>query len=199
MTDIKADPVAATDVVDILTEDHHAVLDLIAELHVTADPQRCRALADVVIAEVVRHAVAEEAVVYPAMRDYLPAGDHEVDHDLDEHKAIEKTLKDLEGLDPQDTGFALAVDTLEAELRHHAGSEENEQFPILRASIPAEELVRMGKKVQRIKSMAPTRPHPEAPDNPMFHMVVGPGVGLVDRLRDHLSQRQTNPDEIDLT
>ena len=46
-------------------------------------------------------------------------------------------------------------------------------------------------RVEAAKAVAPTRPHPLAPNNQVFHMLVGPGVGLVDRLRDKLTGRST--------
>jgi hypothetical protein len=43
--------------------------------------------------------------------------------------------------------------------------------------------------VAALKKVAPTRPHPGAPNNALFHLSVGPGVGLVDRLRDAISTK----------
>ena len=37
--------------------------------------------------------------------------------------------------------------------------------------------------------IAPTRPHPAASNAELFHKLVGPGVGLVDRVRDKLTGR----------
>ncbi len=52
-----------------------------------------------------------------------------------------------------------------------------------------EELVQLREKVETAKKVAPTRPHPHAPNAELFHKLVGPGVGLVDRLRDRLTHR----------
>ena len=52
-------------------------------------------------------------------------------------------------------------------------------------------LVEVGAKVQAAKKLAPTRPHPSAPHSELFHKTVGPGVGMVDRLRDALTGRST--------
>jgi hypothetical protein len=49
----------------------------------------------------------------------------------------------------------------------------------------------MGGKVEAAKALAPTRPHPSAPHSALFHKLVGPGVGFVDRLRDRLEGRHT--------
>jgi hemerythrin superfamily protein len=185
MTDTPVDH----DVVDMLTTDHHEVLDLLQQIKITIDAEERRDLADTVISELVRHSVAEEMYVYPAMKKYLPDGDEAVDHDVEEHKELEQTMKKLESVEAQSPEFAQLLGELEDILRDHVSDEETEQFPQLRAQVPREELIEMGKKVENAKKLAPTRPHPLAPNNEVFHKLVGPGVGLVDRLRDKLSGR----------
>jgi hypothetical protein len=59
----------------------------------------------------------------------------------------------------------------------------------LRAAVPREKLVELREKVDTAKKLAPTRAHPDAPNAELFYKLVGPGVGLVDRLRDKLSGR----------
>ena len=177
------------DVVDVLTTDHHEVLDLLQQIKVTTNAEERRDMADTVISELVRHSVAEEMYVYPAMRKHLPDGEEAVQHDISEHKEIEKTLKKLEGASADDAEFTQLLGQLETILRDHVQDEETEQFPGLRAQIPREELVKMAQKVEAAKKIAPTRPHPLAPNNQVFHKLVGPGVGLVDRLRDKLTKR----------
>ena len=177
------------DVVDVLTSDHGEVTDLIAQIWATEDPDHRRDLADTVISEIVRHAVAEEMYVYPAMRQHLPSGDEAVEHDIDEHKQIERTMKDLEGVPATEPRFDELVRELAELLAHHVADEESEQFPQLRANVPRDELVALARKVELAKKIAPTRPHPSAPNSELFHKLVGPGVGLVDRLRDKLTGR----------
>ena len=183
MTDTPVDQ----DVVDMLTTDHHEVLDLLQQIKITANSEERRDLADTVISELVRHSVAEEMYVYPAMKKYLPYGDEAVDHDVEEHKELEQTMKKLESVDAQSPAFTQLLGELEDILRDHVSDEENEQFPQLRAQVPREELIEIGGKVENAKKLAPTRPHPLAPNNEVFHKLVGPGVGLVDRLRGKLT------------
>lgn len=178
------------DVVDIVTADHREVLALVGQFP-SADPEQRRDVTDTVIAELVRHAVAEEMYVYPAMRGHLPDGESHVEHDVEEHQELEEVMKELEGLDAADTRFLEALGRLESVLRDHVDDEESEQFPLLRARLSSEQLVDMGKKAEAAKKAAPTRPHPSAPHSELFHKTVGPGVGLVDRLRDELSGRST--------
>jgi hemerythrin-like domain-containing protein len=176
------------DVVDILTTDHREVLELVGRIP-GADPGERRDLADTVIAELMRHAVAEEMYVYPAMREHLPDGDAAVQHDTEEHQELEEVMKELEGADAGEPRFLEVLGRLEEVLRDHVDDEESEQFPQLRARIPHEKLVEMGGKVETAKKAAPTRPHPTAPHSALFHKALGPGVGLVDRLRDALTGR----------
>lgn len=177
------------DVVDLLTADHHDVLNLVQEIKSAGSPDRRRELADVVIGELVRHSVAEEMFVYPAMRRHLPDGDEAVQHDVGEHKELEELMKQWESVDAASPDFDQVLAKLESVLRDHVQDEESEQFPQLRSHVPADDLVDMADKVEKAKRVAPTRPHPLAPNNALFHFVVGPGVGLVDRLRDAWTKR----------
>ncbi|HKX67794.1 MAG TPA: SRPBCC family protein [Intrasporangium sp.] len=180
------------DVIDVLTADHREVAALIGEIWTTGDPVLRRDLADTATAELVRHAVAEEMYVYPAMRKHLPNGKEAVDHDLEEHRQLEETLKELEGVDGSDPRFSELLRTLDAVLEDHITDEETKHFPQLRAALPPAELVELAGKVETAKKMAPTRPHPSTPNSQLFHKLAGPGVGMVDRLRDRLAGRSTS-------
>jgi hemerythrin superfamily protein len=176
------------DVVDILTTDHREVLDLVTQIPSAAPAQR-RDMTETVIAELMRHSVAEEMYVYPAMRDHLPDGERAVQHDIEEHQQLVEIMKELEDLDASDSRFLEKVGRLEQVLRDHVSDEESGQFPQLRAQLSRDQLVEMGAKVEAAKKAAPTRPHPSAPHSELFHKTLGPGVGLVDRLRDKLTGR----------
>src|ERR671932_2091869 len=124
------------DVVDVLTADHRDVTALIGEIWTVKDQMIRRDLTDTMISELVRHAVAEEMYVYPAMKKHLPDGDAAVEHDIEEHKELERTMKELEAVEPSDPRFDSLMAQLETTLADHVADEETEQFPRLRASIP---------------------------------------------------------------
>ena len=179
------------DATEILADDHKEFLALVGSIEGTPDPTMRRELADTLIAEIMRHAVAEEMFVYPAIKQHVPNGAAEVEHDKEEHQEIVLAMKQMEDVEASDPRFMEGVVRLRDLLIEHAGSEEGEQFPKLRAHIPREELLEMGGKVEAAKALAPTRPHPSAPHSALFHKLVGPGVGFVDRLRDRLEGRHT--------
>ena len=177
------------DVLDTLTTDHREVAELFDQIEATTDPAARRDLADSLISELVRHSVAEEMYVYPAIRDHVPDGDRVVDEDTDEHKGLEALMKELEGADASAPEFLDAVRRTRALFEQHISDEEGTQFPQLRTHVPAEKLVELKGRVELAKKIAPTRPHPMSPNAELFHKMVGPGVGLVDRLRDKLTGR----------
>lgn len=179
------------DVVDILTTDHREATALIQRVRASTDPTERRDLIDTAVSELVRHAVAEEMYVYPAMRKYLVDGERAVEHDIEEHKQLEMTMKEFEAVDASSPEFDDALRRLETVLAAHVRDEESEQFPELRARLSHDQLMKLAEQVENAKKLAPTRPHPDAPNSELFHKLVGPGVGLVDRLRDKISGRVT--------
>ena len=183
---------AQKDVIEILTADHREMIGLLELIEETTDPAERRALADAATAEIVRHSVAEELFVYPVYTREVTDGADEVEHDKEEHQELEETLVKLEGVDSEDADFLRLVRELKGQLDHHVDDEESDQFPKLRRAVSADELVDLGRKVEAAKKVAPTRPHPDSPHSELFHMTVGLGVGMVDRLRDALSGRIEN-------
>lgn len=184
------------DVIAVLIEDHREVEQMFSDLESgTGDAEHRRQMANAVIAELVRHSVAEEEYLYPVTRDVLPDGDHIADEEIREHAGAERTMKEIEGVDATDARFDELLGSLMAEIRHHIAEEENMLFPRLREACGSERLMELGRKVETAKKMAPTRPHPSAPDTPPWDKLLGPGVGLIDRVRDALSGRATSMEQ----
>lgn len=177
------------DVLTELTVDHSEVEELFRRIEAEPSAEERQELVEQVVAELVRHAVAEEAWLYPAMRDRLDDGNALADRETAEHHEIEVALKELEGHDPHDAASRPLLEKLMADVRHHVAEEEKQLFPALRAVYTAEELKDLGDKVRTAKKAAPTRPHPGSPRDKTSRRLMGPFVGLVDRTRDALSGR----------
>ncbi|NIK58430.1 hemerythrin domain-containing protein [Kribbella shirazensis] len=176
--------------VAVITKDHREVERIFAELETgSGTPEHRRALADHMTTELVRHSVAEEMFMYPAARKALPDGDQVADHEIEEHAEVERTLKDLEGVEATDPTFAELVGKVITDVRHHIAEEEQQLLPRLQQACSADELRELGDKVVKAKAVAPTRPHPSAPDKPPANLILAPGTGLIDRLRDTLTGR----------
>jgi hypothetical protein len=83
------------------------------------------------------------------------------------------------------------VRKLMEDIRHHIEDEEGDLLPKLRQACSEADLQELGEKFENAKKMAPTRPHPAAPDRPPANKILGPGAGLIDRMRDALTGRNT--------
>ncbi len=183
------------DVIEILTQDHREVEQMFAELQaMPADGDestrsRRKDLVDQVIIELVRHSVAEETEVYPRVQERINAA--EAEQAKHEHAEAEETMKRLDSMAPDDPAFDQQLTTLMREVREHVAEEEGQIFPQMRETFTQQELLDMGGKVARIKKMAPTRPHPSAPDEPPGNKMLGPIAGMFDRMRDAVSHRGT--------
>ncbi|MGW4487368.1 hemerythrin domain-containing protein [Amycolatopsis sp. NPDC004368] len=179
-----------SDLISVIVDDHRAVERVFTELESGAgDTERRKDLVDHVVAELVRHSVAEEQHMYPAARKHLDGGDELADHEIEEHSEAEKVMKQLERLGPGDEEFEPLLAKLMADIRHHIKDEEEDLLPKLRSACSPDELRELGAKVLEAKEKAPTRPHPAAPDRPPANLVLDRGAAFVDKIRDALSGR----------
>jgi hemerythrin superfamily protein len=177
------------DAVTLLENDHKVVERLFGRYESLEGGRTAekKEIVQEIIRELSIHAAIEEQVLYPGVREALPDGDSLAEEALEEHKEAKDVLSDLDGMEPSDPGFDAKVKSLIADVRHHVEEEEDEMFPKLRSAVSQAKLDGMGEQMERAKGMAPTRPHPHAPDQPPGNVAAGPVVGAVDRLRDTVS------------
>lgn len=185
------------DFIEILIQDHREAEQLFAEIERIASAGsppdtlgRARELTDQLITELVKHSVAEEEYLYPRVRSKLPNGAEIADMELAEHAGAEETMKQLDGMSATNLDFLATVRKLAGQIREHAGKEESDLLPALGGVLTQEERLQLGAQIERAKAMAPTHPHPSAPDRPPANKLLGPGVALVDRIRDRLAGRK---------
>ncbi|MFI1769973.1 hemerythrin domain-containing protein [Streptomyces sp. NPDC020800] len=176
-------------VLEELMADHREVEEFFGRIEAMTRGQELRDVVDEVTIELVRHSVAEEEYLYPAVREYVDGGDRLADKEIADHGRVEQLLKQLEKTHADDSQMMLLLQQLMDEVTAHVQDEENNLFPVLRQACSPEALDELGDKVRRAKAMAPTRPHPSAPDTPPANKLLAPGVGLVDRARDFITGR----------
>ncbi|MFH8694540.1 hemerythrin domain-containing protein [Streptomyces chartreusis] len=177
-------------VIQELSTDHREVEELFQQIeNETANATTRRKLADQLTMELVRHSVAEEQHLYPAVRRWVDGGDDIADKDIADHSEVERLLKELEGCQPDEAQFDTLIAQLKSSVTAHVRDEEDRLFRLLADSCPAETLDELGGKVRLAKESAPTRPHLAAPDTPPLNKILAPGMGMVDRVRDKLTGR----------
>lgn len=178
------------DVIEELTADHREVNEMFTQfadaMPGSADRKN---LMDALTIELIRHSVAEEEHLYPAVREHLDDGDALADKELAVHSRIEELLKGLERRRADDEDFDRLAVKLHTEITAHVRDEESTLFPKLRDGVHPFVLESLGGKVREAKKTAPTRPHPASPSTPPANKLLAPGLGLVDRARDYLTGR----------
>jgi len=184
------------DVIEVLEHDHREVEEMFAELEslrgAATEEARTRRkdVADQVTIELVRHSVAEEVLVYPKVEKMVSQA--EAQRARKEHAEAEETLHRLEKLEPEDPGFDDELATLMREIRDHIAEEEGQMFAHMRQVIEEDELRKLGARVEAFKKVAPTRPHPNVPNEPLPRIAAGPAASLFDRMRDLATGRGTD-------
>jgi hypothetical protein len=176
------------DLITVLTEDHRELQQLFTELELLCGGESLRrALTDQMIIEMVRHSVAEEAYLYPLSRSRLPDGGWVAEEAHADHQRLEKILKRLEQPRLPDDHFSLLQSWLITGARQHMSDEEERIFPLLVEHVSREELIDLGEKAKGSKTKAPSRPSVAAPpEEPLLHMIMESGGGLVERVREYL-------------
>ena len=88
----------AMDAIALLRADHEAVNQLFVKFEAAGGRalKTKRKLVDRMITELAVHAVVEEQVFYPAVRQAVPDLDHEVLEGIEEHQIVKWSLSELE-------------------------------------------------------------------------------------------------------
>jgi hemerythrin superfamily protein len=144
-----------------------------------------------VIRELAIHAAIEEMLFYPAVRTAalkatprtLKEAADTVLESLEEHHVVKWTLSELEKMSPEDERYEAKFTVLMESVRHHV-EEEEELFPKVRRLLDARLLDQLGERMEKAKKLAPTRPHPRAPDQPPGNLVAGTVAAVMDRAKD---------------
>ena len=164
---------------------HRAVEALLSQIERTPPDLRGELFAQLV-PMLVAHEVAEEEVLYPALRVVTDQVEPTIQARLAEQSEAEELLQQLEDLDPASAEFGSTFTRLSVAVRVHAAAEEHEVLPLIAELEQALDRPGLGARYEQAKRVAPTHPHPHAPDRPPGNLLLGPVAALVDRVRDAL-------------
>jgi len=173
------------DALALLKKDHQTVEKLFARF----EKNPSKAIADKFVRELSIHAAVEEQLFYPAIRkaaeeNKLEEADDKVLEALEEHHVAKWVLSEIEKLDEDDERFEAKCMVLIESVRHHVKEEEGELFRSVRRLMKRNQLAELGRLMQKAKKIAPTRPHPRAPDEPPGNLLAGGMAAVMDKGRD---------------
>jgi hemerythrin superfamily protein len=179
------------DAVALLKHDHLTVEGLFKRYESLGrnHAEERRRIVQEIIRELSVHAAIEEKVLYPEVQEVLADGESLAREALEEHEEAKEVLAELDDMDADEPGFDPKVRSLIKDVRHHVEEEETEMFPKLESAVAPATLNELGQKMENAKKLAPTRPHPQAPDTPPGNLAAGPIAGVADRVRDVISGR----------
>lgn len=170
--------------------DDHAVLHRLMRQYEAApdDEARGRIVADLA-QRALRHAFAEETVLFPACRRHLPGhGDELTAHIEGEHQQINELLEELQDADPTQPGYDQRVQRTFALISSDAREEEDVLLPRLQSVVDDDELRAIGDAWEAARVAAPTRPHPRVPRRPPGNALAAVPLAISDRVKDGLNR-----------
>jgi hemerythrin superfamily protein len=182
------------DAITLLKQDHRTVEKLFKQFEKAGDNahKTKRKIVDQVIEELSKHAAIEEQVFYPAVREEVKDVEDLTLEALEEHHVVKWTLSELEGMSPEHERFTAKMTVLMESVRHHVEEEEGEMFPEVRKALGRKKLGALGDQMESLKGIAPTRPHPKAPDEPPANLIANTGAGAVDQVRSSAKKARKN-------
>jgi len=121
--------------------------------------------------QAIRHRARNQAIT-PALRTAALKADSRLGESasdmvlesLEEHHVVKWTLAELEKMTPEDERFDAKVTVLMESVRHHVEEEQEDLFVKARKLLGEKVLEELGERMAKAKKLAPTRPHPRAPD-----------------------------------
>lgn len=139
------------DAFQMLIDDHKKVAALMQQIAGTDDPSKRMSLLRQLADALTRHAVAEENVIYPAVRQMSLTGIDAMTA-VKDHADIKTYLYVLENT-TDNKEWKEQFGELQEEVKSHVASEEKDMFPALRAKLSSEQLAKMTQAVNREMNM----------------------------------------------
>jgi hemerythrin superfamily protein len=184
------------DAIELLKQDHRTVEALFKQYEAIGDRavKSRKRVVEKIIRELAVHSAVEEMLFYPAVRAAAKLNDTRVNkaadelvlESLEEHHIVKWTLAALAKMEPDDERYDAKVKVLMESVRNHVREEESELFPKAMRML-RRQLDELGEQMARAKRLAPTRPHPRAPDEPPGNYIAAPMAAMADRARDLVS------------
>ena len=175
---------AGKDIFQLIIDEHRLVDQLGAQYQATTDAHERQHIAHNIVKLLSLHAACEEMTLYPAIKLRLPNGAQLVQQALAEHQEVKQLLLALDNAQVGQSGYDERLLTCLADIQQHVGEEESELLPALRQACSDAEVAEMTEAWMHAKKIAPSRPHPEAPNEPPENKLVNAQTAPLDAVRD---------------
>ena len=139
------------DAIALLTEDHEKVKAMFEQYEGLGDRAHAtkQKLAMQICTELTKHAMAEEEIFYPAVREASKKNEDIIDEATVEHASAKDLIEQIMSMDSTDELFDAKVKVLSEQVEHHVEEEEGEMFAKAREANL--DLVALGEEIQARK------------------------------------------------
>lgn len=138
-----------TNPIEMLREDHDKVKKLFKEFEESDSEQEKKNLAKKAMFELKVHAIIEEEIFYPAVREESEEADL-VNEAIEEHHIAKGLIHELETMELDREHYEAKFKVLSESVKHHIEEEESEMFPLVEGE-PGSDLENLGQAIKERK------------------------------------------------
>jgi len=138
----------SADVMDLIFMDHQKARTLISEIRNADNEDQIKALFGQLYKDLLVHAKAEEAVVYPAVQPFYGNDTQEL---YDEQADMETLLNEMKAMPSAGDQFMAKLKELKAMIGDHTRQEESTMFATIRKNMSSEEQQQLGRRFNESK------------------------------------------------
>ena len=119
------------DAIELLTQDHQTVRELFDQYDTLSDRSLVskRKLALKICQELSKHAMVDEELFYPAVRDASRQNEDLIDEAIVEHASAKELIAQIVAMAPGEDLYDAKVKVLSEQIEHHVSEEEGDIFP----------------------------------------------------------------------
>ena len=140
------------DAIQLLINDHNKVKGIFQQFEQGGNSQEFNQLFIQLYQDLSVHALAEEAVLYPALAAF-PEFSEEVKEAFKEQAEVKALFGELAALDNTTQEWSTKITTLMKDVQDHVQMEETDLFPKARQKFTAEQLNSLGDELQKAKQL----------------------------------------------
>ncbi|CUR56197.1 conserved hypothetical protein [metagenome] len=150
----------STDAIVLLKNDHKEIRRLFTAFEKAGDQAYAAKgkTVDRIIELLTVHTYLENEVMYPRVRELLPALEDDILESYEEHHVADVLVSELATMKPQDERFTAKTTVLIENVRHHIEEEEEEWFPQVREGLGRKDLQAIGAEMIESRKTAPRSP-----------------------------------------
>jgi iron-sulfur cluster repair protein YtfE (RIC family) len=150
----------STDAIVLLKDEHREIRKNFRAFEKAGDNAHATKgrVVDRIIELLTIHTYLENEIMYPRVRDLLPALEDDILESYEEHHVADVLVLELSTMKPEDERFTAKTTVLIENVEHHMEEEEEEWFPQVREGLGRKQLQELGAEMIRARAKAPRRP-----------------------------------------